>query len=223
MAIAFDFSNKGTTAGNQASLTVSHTCTGSNLALIVAVTTYVNADPITSVTYNGVPMTQISKQAVSGFGINNYQYMYGLLSPATGANNIVVNVSPNSSIDLASASYTGVKQSGLPDAFNTGNATGTAVTASVTTIADNCWVVVGVCIGDVINSVTGGSLRNQMEPAGYSAIMDNNAAKTPAGSVSVIMNLASSSGDFWSAVSIAPFTGGGGATLPFRSLLGVGI
>lgn len=94
MAIAFDASsfNSGATGTTH---TLAHTCTGSNRLLVV--TAYLNniSDLITWITYNWVSMTRIS-------WINNWTsesiYMYYLIAPATGANNIVATTSSSATV-----------------------------------------------------------------------------------------------------------------------------
>lgn len=83
-----------------------------------------------------------------------WSYLYGLAAPATGAHNIVISASESTVIRGASASYTGAKQTGQPDATGTGEATpGTTVTAAVTVVASNCWLIGGIT-DDGANAVT---------------------------------------------------------------------
>ena len=91
-------------------VTWSHTCTGTNLLLLVSVgAAYHNAPICTGVTYNGVAMTS----AVTPVANANpdKQYLWYLINPATGANNVVATMSPASdSVSFISQSYTGVHQ-----------------------------------------------------------------------------------------------------------------
>ncbi len=136
MAIAQDaLVNGGESSSGVSSYTYSHTCTGSNLCLIVAVYDR-SGDTTTGVTYNGVAMSQLKKATVptQGFEV----YLYGLINPATGAHNVVISRSGSTStITGLSVSYTGVKQSGLPDASASGTATTQTITTSLTTVAGN--------------------------------------------------------------------------------------
>ena len=129
-AINLDYVNNGSSSS-----TFSHTCTGNNLLLLVGL----RGDPtdtLTGITYNGVSMTIVNKKQ-NGDGY--WVYLYYILSPATGTNNVVI--SGASSIVAYSISYTGVSQSGFPDASNTYalNATDPK-TVSIMTVANNCWV-----------------------------------------------------------------------------------
>ncbi len=134
MAIARDTTTEGTATAN--SLTFSHTCTGSNLLLLVGVSDS-NGDGVTGVTYNGVSMTQLVKDVG---GSSGYRYVYGLLNPATGANNIVISDSGVTNLYAVGASYTGVKQSGLPDDTDQININAAnSGTLNFTTNVADCW------------------------------------------------------------------------------------
>ena len=173
MAIALDSASTYKTQFPGTSLTWAHTCTGSDLILIVTVTVE-QGDRVTGVTYNGVAMTQGIK-AANGVP---YLYIYYLVNPATGANNIVVSVSSSSDIHAASASYTGASQTGQPDATNSVNEVAIASgdhTVSLTVVAADSWLVA------TYNSLTAGpvSAVNGVNRAGtydQGALFDSNAA-----------------------------------------------
>lgn len=178
MAIAFDSSSFGN-SNSATSITFSHTCSGLNRILFVGVST-VSARTISSVTYNGIAMTNINRS-----GGSQVVALYYLIGPATGTNNIVVTIDSTSFIYADSVSYTGVAQSGQPDAQNTSASTNTTRTTSVTTVADNCWAVLiarGVSDGDT-NAGTGSTER--VASTGYIQMYDSNGPKTPAGSYSM--------------------------------------
>lgn len=141
MSITRDAVTAISTGGNTStSYNYNHTCTGTNLCLLVGVADN-SGDSVTSVTYNSVAMTQLGKVARNVAGPE--LYIYGLLNPATGLNNVFITRS-NSTSDITSGavSYTGVKQSGLPDASGTANSlASTSVTKSITTIAANAIAV----------------------------------------------------------------------------------
>lgn len=139
MAIALDATSGS--SGSGTTLTFSHTCTGSNLILIVGVMNY---DPaaITGVTYNGVAMTKIFASDVVSPSYNSMNQFY-LVNPATGSNNIVVTVPGATPIRATGASYTGVAQTSPIDGFGSaiaGSLTPGAESANVTVTASNCWV-----------------------------------------------------------------------------------
>src|ERR1700756_3968755 len=148
MAIAFDASSRGS-GTSVSSLTVSHTCSGSNRILLVALEWVEGPTTDTGVTYNGVAMTAIFQ----GFNPTGTRRMslYYIVAPATGTNNIVASWGSSTfgTTILLALSYTGAKQAGVPDASTSGgSASGSPVTATVTTIADNAWLVGFLLMGN---------------------------------------------------------------------------
>src|SRR3990167_4966147 len=132
MAIAFD------TTTTSATSSWSHTCSGSDRILIVTLRCADNA--ATAVTYNSVAMTKINEVALGG-GVAATQ-LWLLMNPASGANTVSVTITGG--VSSISASYTGVLQTGQPDAQNTNTTTsGTSLAVTVTTIADNDWLIGG--------------------------------------------------------------------------------
>lgn len=131
MAIALDTSTNGGTNSGIGALNYNHTVTGSNTVLLVGVYDS-SSDGITGATYNSVAMTQLVKVAVGSGEV----YIYGLLNPTTGTNQVHITQIAVDTIYAASTSFTGVKQSGLPDATASSTGTGNRST-SITTIAAN--------------------------------------------------------------------------------------
>jgi hypothetical protein len=182
-AIEFDAASTGTINSNTV-LTFSHTTGGSDRLLFVAVGLFdgFTSDVLTSVTYNGVSMTRI------GMGVaqnNSRTYLYYLINADTGANNVVITSSVSTKIRGTSMSYTGAQQSGVPDASVTGNGNGTTITGTVTTVADNSWLV-GSFFGNDGNlaASTGTTSRGILDRNGG---FDSNEAITPAGSSSLVV------------------------------------
>ncbi len=182
MAIAYDATSQtsSTAWSSGSSLTWSHTTTGSDRYLIVAISIGdSSSDVVTGITYNGVAMTRIATQTVGGAS----DYMYGLVNPTTGANNIIASFSITSSFcHGAATSYTGIKQTGQPDSFSSSSASATSLSVSTTTVADNSWVV-----GFFSNSSANTNSRTGITSRSYNTgigrdIGDSNAPKTPAGS-----------------------------------------
>ncbi len=210
MAIAFDAASTGT-AGTSTSITVAHTCTGSDRILFVGIATFDSGggQQVSGVTYNGVAMTQIGTRRVAGNLDNTLWY---LIAPATGTNNIVASYASQAEVYLVAASYTGAKQTGQPDATagNSGQSA-SAITAVVTTIADNCWVVMSATCNS-LGLAAGASTTSRTEASPNDAIgfYDNNAAKTPAGAVTLTAtgnatnNTTSSGASFAPAVAEGP-------------------
>ena len=100
--VTFDAESSG--QGTSTTVTISHTCTGSDLCLIVGVSVD-NAVP-TGVTYNSVAMTKIDDQDASAGNASLWQ----LVGPATGANDIVVTVASSDEIVAGGQSFTNVHQ-----------------------------------------------------------------------------------------------------------------
>lgn len=148
MAIAVDSRGAATTDYPQGTETVSHTCTGSDLLLLVQVTQIASAAAyVTGVTYNGTSMTEYIDQSMAS---SKTQRFYGLhlVAPSTGANNIVVSKSGSGLAYRTSTqggSYTGVDQTSPIDASNSTATFATGLPAnisvSVTVTASDCWGV----------------------------------------------------------------------------------
>jgi hypothetical protein len=217
MAIVLDATSKGS-ATSTSPLQWNHTCTGSNLVLIVGVNVCVsvpnsNAD-CSSVTYNGVNLTLLGSKRSNGIVQASLWY---LLNPATGSNAISIDFSgTDARSDAGAVSWTGVAQSSQPDAVagNTGSSTNPSLT--VTTVADNCWVI-GVECSAGTPTVTAGLTSRQSLSTGNTILsrgnlQDTNGVKTPAGDQTVNWTVALSG---WGAqaASFAPYTSGGSSNL----------
>lgn len=140
MAIAFDAVSSTSSAADSAStLSWSHTCTGSDLSLVVAA--YCAADAtVTGVTYNGVAMTQKVTKTQDADVLTELWY---LASPATGSNTVEITYSGSITrrrgiaVSLTGTNgTTGVTASG-------GQGTGTSFSLAATTQTDNSWIVDG--------------------------------------------------------------------------------
>lgn len=200
-AIAFDVAS-GATGSAVTSLTFSHTCTGTNRLIISNALVTTNVDRVTGVTYAAASMTRQTR--VSETVGTNDEYMYYLIAPATGANDVVWSFDSSQTCFASAASYTGVAQSGFPDASNTGTVTtGTSITVSVTTVADNCWLVSG-CINSPGGLTAGTNTTNRNSPNSQEMLGDSNVAETPPGSFSQNYTWATSGGAACAVVSIAP-------------------
>lgn len=160
MAIARDTFAALASQGNVSTWTNSYTCSGSDRLLLVCVTKRTN-DDVTGVTHGGVAMTQLVKLHHSGG--TEWLYIYGLINPATGAQNIVMSASGSSVSYYGATSYTGVSQSGNPTI--TGSSTTNAI--SLTSTVDNSTMFVFVQNSvDVVGSDTGSTLISQANGTG---------------------------------------------------------
>lgn len=210
MAIAYVASSK---SGQKTSspFTWSHAVAdGTNRILVVGIIIINNAFPpsqptVSAVTYNGVSMTRARYDQQSSAFAKYESSIWLLHAPAIGTNTVSVTASNLSYAEGFAADYTGAQQSSTADASAGANGNGSgSKTASVTTIADNCW-----CVGTVISSTSIGTpshtKRQENSSSGIMGMLeDSNAAKTPAGAVAIGSNFAFSSDYAISACSFAP-------------------
>lgn len=211
MAIAFDAATSISVGASPR--TLSHTCSsGSDRLLIVATLVANTSQTVTGVTYNGVAMTgSISVAPDSG---PNYYYikLWYLYAPATGANNIVATTS-SGNVGIQALSYTGVSQSGFPDASATVAAgTSSPINGTVTVVATNSWMALFGSDG-AANPTAGTSTtqRGSGTPGG-SGFFDSN-GPLAAGSRTLQMTWTGGSTGNAAVVSFAPAGGSGPANL----------
>ena len=184
-AISFDTSANGTQASGT-SLTYSHTNAGNILWVGVALESA--TDVLTGVTYNSVSMTQATKEIAN----SEATYLFYLVAPSQGVNNVVISWTGTLVCRSASASYTNAVQTGQPDAtgIKTVGAVGSS-TLAVTTVANNCWMVSFVQNSAGTEPTAGtGTTRRNSTGAG-NAIGDSNGAINPNGSYSMSWSFAS--------------------------------
>jgi hypothetical protein len=224
MAIAFDAATDGGVV-TATSLTWSHTCTGSNLILLVGFngSSAGGTDDITGVTYNGVSMTLAAKKDPTGG--DRILYVYYLIGPATGAHNVVISASSSHNLSGGAVSYTGALQSGQPDNTTTNvevSSSSKTLTTSLTTVADNCWtVLLEGCYDASAGPTAGTGATRRIFDGNFGAwgLFDSNGLIHPAGSYSMTTNRSADPFGLLIAhvmVSIAPDTGGGGTDQPIE-------
>ena len=124
--------------------TYSYTCTGTNLLLLVWVfVQYASAytGKTCTVTYDGVSMTELGNTGTTSASDVQGVRLFGLLSPSTGANNVIVTAESSAGVCYSmAASYTGVKQTGLPDSVSSNKGNTGDLSVSTTVVASNCWL-----------------------------------------------------------------------------------
>jgi len=205
MALAFDAASSSSTAG-ATSLTFPHTCTGSNLVLVVGVTLNgVATDVITGITYNGVALTKgISKGAPTGTE-NNWAELWHLKAPATGTHDIVISASSSVAMVGLGVSYTGADQVTQPDATSSNTAEGvTSLATAVTTVKDNSWAIIVCTVDGGVLSASTNVTQRQAVGAPRDAIGDSNGAITPAGSYTQTWTRSTSGRMVTAQISIMP-------------------
>lgn len=192
MAIAYDNSTSGYVAPGSSTVTISHTITGSDTILFTGIHNQ-NASGFSTLTYNGVSFSSnLLKNRLTTVEIALY-YIY---ASAGTANLVVTRAATGGYMMVMGASYSGVNQSmtwtgGSPsDATNSGNGSGTSFNATVTSVTDNSWAIAMAEFDNAGISAGAGSTQRKSLIPGYLAwgIYDPNAAKTPAGSISMTIN-----------------------------------
>lgn len=159
MGIAFDAASEDKVAsGGATTLTYSHTCTGTDRFLYVAVT-LINHSATPSVTYNGVAMTAIATR-IPVFTTTWTHSAFYLENPASGANNVVVTgggTSGINSIRSGCTSYTGVDQTTPILDYNTASSPGTGnnMTIALTTASDGWAIISGANVDAAFTAGTG--------------------------------------------------------------------
>lgn len=189
MAIALD--TTGGAGSTTSPITVSLTVSGSN-RILWAGGFMANGRSVSSITYNGAAMTQVSGSPFEVDGGNKI-YLYYLVAPATGTHDLVATFDANGNLTLHAASFTGASQTGIPDATNTSNI-GTTSTPSqtVTTVADNSWAVwmMRKAAGGDATAGTDTTLADQYGPFG-SHFFRSTSGKTPAGAFTLNASIGS--------------------------------
>lgn len=180
-------------------------------------------DTITGANYGGVAMTRITQGLIAD-NIGGVQgiVVYGLLGPATGANtfNWTQSAAP-AAASSAAISYSGTKQTGLPDnsTSNYNNNT-TQLTTSLTPVANNCFILTFGWSERAL-TVNSSSFTARLGSATQFIVGDKGPI-TPAASTSSIVDLASSMRIGVIMVSFAP-TGGGSLVFTQNNLALLGV
>ena len=184
-SIALDVASNSGDKGAVSSYSWSHTCTGTNLLLSVGDDhrSYNYGPPdvtVTGIKHNGSAMTYIRSDVQNSDPYWRRSTLYYIIAPATGAKTIAVTLSGTvENVCGGGISYTGAKQSGQPDNHNGGNGTTSPASISVTTVADNCWVISTICGYGGLPLTCGNTER--WHSAAEECGSDTNGPKHPAG------------------------------------------
>lgn len=204
-AISHDASSESSPGSDVSSISWSHSTSGSDRLLYVAVTFADSSDSdrtANSATYNSVSMTKIQEIDDSP----NWQAAadFYLVDPATGSNTIVVTFN---GVNLFGGGFgtslNGVDTADPLDANNSGlTANNTTGSVSVTTVADNAWVLDATVSNDETITVGSGQTeRGNISVSGGSGAHSTEGPKTPAGSVTMSWGGGTSSSDWAQAAS----------------------
>lgn len=182
MAIAFVAAADGGNTTAATSFTWAYTVGGGTKRILFVSVEGTATDIITGATYAAASMTLVGKILS---GSSRWEYLFYLLNPASGANNVVVSASSTCDFIFAGASdYSGVKQV-APEVTgtNTSGVAAASLTTSITTISDNAWIVLmsGGFSGNAAPTAGSGSTFRVAEGTfGTWGLFDSGAAITPA-------------------------------------------
>lgn len=107
MALAVDATDAGQNGAAGTTITLSHTCSGDDRLLIVCAFSQNSNQTITGITYNSIAMTQA---AVVTNATYRFAYIWYLIDPATGANDIVITKPSGELLRITGISFTGAHQ-----------------------------------------------------------------------------------------------------------------
>lgn len=160
--------------------------------------------PVVSWTYDSVGITT-DKEEDDPSAANNNVRIGHLVAPNVGSLTLRFEKSNATGfISLCAANYTGVKQTGQPDATaSDSSASASGLSYTITTVADDCWIAtVASNSTGVLNGGTNYSILEQPSTSN-AAFGDSNASVGAAGGKTVSMS--GNSGHWWAAsASYAP-------------------
>lgn len=140
---------------------------------------------VSSVTYNGVPMT-LAKKVAPGAANARWTYLYYLMTPPVGALDVVVAMSATVFIGAVAAQYDDVQQHAQPSITASGNEAGTSDLDLTLTSPDRSWVLMGTSGYDGGNTSIAGTGTTKRISGGFqnnTSLFDSNEAL--AGSVTL--------------------------------------
>lgn len=168
MSIALDATSSGQGI-DVSSFSFSHTCSGSNRILIVALRMGHGYDRISSVTYNGVSLSKLG--SVSG-GSFLQGYMYYLMNPDTGSHTVSVTSNQVCKGWATAVSYTGV--AGMDNVVTDGGLDGTSASLNISGVGAGDWSVGFTSVMNTVVSISEGAGQNlRKENSGMHQSDDN--------------------------------------------------
>ena len=192
------YSTTGT--GKTSSATIAHpVSSGANRLLLVGATLWPNSlYSVTSVTYNGVPLTKIT--AVTNSSTIQTE-LWQLVAPATGTANVVVTLSGSTYLTVGVISFTGVDQSTPYGTPATSKGTGTSANITVASASNEMVLsVAGAGIyGRNFTSITGGTQQWNLS----AATSTKGAGGTATGAASVTISHGLSASNDWAIIGLA--------------------
>lgn len=179
MALAFVDAGSGY-AGSGTSLTYAFNNSATTNYLVVGVIDY--GSFVTSVTYAGVSMTQLHSRGIAGGG--GTLRIYGLSSPASGSNNVVVTKSSaNNLIASVVGSYSGASSTQPNATGDNASTSGTSLAVTVTSTVSGAWAIMVGWNDNGATVAAGTNTTKRVENGTYGGLglFDRNQATTPAG------------------------------------------
>jgi len=211
--VAFDAVSSGN--GTGATVTVSHTCTGSNRVLIVDAALGINPDTRTlTATYNGVSMTSLGLRH-SNDQSSGYIEKFILINPDSGTHDIVVTRSGTGTPTLivGGMSFNGASQTLADYTGNFFSAAGDGINPSVavTGTAASSIIQDGACNGSAFSAVGSGQTQRWNLNVDFNSAAGNAAGSTEPGNGGTVTMSWDVSTDWWAiqAVEILTVTEGG--------------
>ena len=218
MSIALDAVGQQLNQSSNSSLSWSHTCSGSERVLFVAVGYQSGAATTCTATYNGVSMTQLWNKRDD----LNVQSSVGffLIAPATGTNTVAITLGVAVDISAGgSVSLTGVDQSTAHRTVYTANeAGGGAPNVTVVDSQSGDWVLDGAITFSATIAVDASQtsrVENDAIAGGGSSFGLSSETATGGNTV-----MSWTGGSFWAIGATAFFPSGGGSVGDLSALIG---
>lgn len=203
MAVTFDAvgpSAAGQGTAGVTSITWSHTCTGTNLYVIVGASRGGASTTLTA-TFGGVTMTQLGTVA-SGGGTDGSVYLFGLVNPPAGASTVLVTAGAARDLSGGSISFAGVDQTTPAGTAVTATSAVTSVSVNVTATTVGNMVAATACYGGG-NTVTAGQTSQYSKILNGNTGAGANSGETAAGSGgTVAMSFSAGFSDNWGIVAV---------------------
>lgn len=153
--------------------------------------------------FNAASGTLIDTVAGSGAFAGYNAYVYAVLAPASGAHNWIITASATVG-RVQIVTYSGVNQSTTLDAVTKGQASQNTFSQSVTSVANNCWVVLYTS-QDAGNDGTLTNCTMRQESSTAVCVSDSNVALSPGShSMSIAQDTGGNVNWMYIMMSIAP-------------------
>lgn len=189
-AIAIDATTAVSATNGVSNKTFSHTSSGSDRILWGAFGC--STSTLSSSSYNSVALTRAVQVNLQ----SSWSELWYLVANATGSNTVSITTAGSNSITGGVFTFTGASQTGVPDATHADASQTSATTSyshSITTIADNCMIVMsGRANGGATLTAGTNTTVSQPEVAAMGMFMTRSTNPiTPAGSATLAMTSAS--------------------------------